>query len=1001
MSSTDEPQIPTEKSAARPNFLGKLWKAQAPSYATVAAAPVAAALIPSPALTPSESAAVAAPDPPANPLEGLEGEALEGDDLKTAPPSKFLSKLWKAQKSSISPLDRNAPALEIPGLTEPVENHLSESDIHHEASVQAPQIAGIGEAGIGEAGIGKAGIGEAGIGEAGVAEEDYIPLEEFQESLKLDEAALIGDPYGASDFNEPIEASESNAAMGTTEFAEHADITDSAAQGPSGQQQEPTPVAIDRKAQRKAGLEAYERMKEEQRRKTERGNTVRAGSSLSLNPGSTSEPGSSVDTGSDNDSAIAGSTNPESLVTRQSFASTVAADPATAPKRERAAGANEFVRKHPLSVVLVIALIGAGIAYYPTENSRSNLNDGAALLANNQPQAAVDKLTRAIASNPRLVAAYVVRADAYSRTGATDLALADCQKAIVLEPGKPEAYEMRAKIVLPLGRFRQVISDLETVSRIRGTLTPAAMATLGQAYMGDGQYSHALTQFSKKLDREPGDSKPMMAKAKCYLAMNLPYKAIENCDAAIAQPGNTYDAYVLRGECEDQLNNGSAALKDFDKAISLDGQRADAFLHRGMYFAHAGDFTKASQDMDTGIKLPGGIPEGRYKHAMVYALQKDRENALEQFRLLEAKPDFKIDNWFYIQRSDVYAQLQDFKMARADLEKALSSNNAYLTACWLRLARCFESEHDYKRAALYAGKVLADEPTNSTALLKHSKYSLLSGNRMTAMDDLYKAIASAPKNPLSYLARGDIYIADKQYSLADNDYQKAAQLAPLNAEIKKKLIVCNQFVKRPKASTPSAPDKPATLSAAALKEIADGNLQTLKQKGYEALKSGRAEYAVAALSRAIYLNPNDGNARRYLAYALLKTGNTEDAAQQYYAWEKIADPDPSASIAFAKSVAAQTDAQTLFEHLAERYRTNAPILLEIARQCAFYHYDSVEGSALDFATKVATSDQQVGINRLRISLESASGRSRGGGGNGGGSLTPGAVSGGKPVTIAN
>jgi len=106
----------------------------------------------------------------------------------------------------------------------------------------------------------------------------------------------------------------------------------------------------------------------------------------------------------------------------------------------------------------------------------------------------------------------------------------------------------------------------------------------------------------------------------------------------------------------------------------------------------------------------------------------------------------------------------------------------------------------------------------------------------------------------------------------------------------------------------------------------------------------------------------------------LKTGNTADAAQQFYAWEKIAQPDPSAEIAFVKSLAAQVDAAALFEQLAERYRTNAPVLLEIARQCVFYGYDSVATSALDFATKVATSDEQVAVSRLKISLEHSSGK---------------------------
>jgi tetratricopeptide (TPR) repeat protein len=542
-----------------------------------------------------------------------------------------------------------------------------------------------------------------------------------------------------------------------------------------------------------------------------------AGSNATLSSGSDSEQNlDDPDSDSDSESATttsststtsttattpivtAGEANPDALVTRQSFANTVAASPSKAPQAESAATARHFVRKHPLSVALVIAMIAAGIAYYPTENALSNLHSGEELLAKGDPQGALTNLTLAISSNPHLGAAYIARARAYSQTGASDLALADCDKAIGLQPDKPEGYEQRANIELPLGRFRQTIADLESVSRITGTKTPAALSTLGRAYLGDGQYSRALTQFSKKLDREPEDVQSIVAKAQCYQAMNLPHIAIATCDAAIAKAGNTYDAYVLRGQCEDQLNNRTPALNDFGKAILLDGQRADAFLSRALLYAHTEDFTKAMQDLDIGIKLPGGIPDGLYKRALVYAIQHDRNNALKQFQLLEAKPNYTADNWFLIQRSDVFAQLQDFKMAKADLEKALSGNKSYQTACWLRLARCYESEHDYKKAAFYASKVLANEPTNTTVLLKHSEYSLLSGNRMTGLADLFKAIEVDPKNVMAYSNRGDLYVADKQYNLADDDYQKASQLAPLNTEIKKKLVACNALIRKPK-----------------------------------------------------------------------------------------------------------------------------------------------------------------------------------------------------------
>jgi tetratricopeptide (TPR) repeat protein len=791
-------------------------------------------------------------------------------------------------------------------------------------------------------------------------------------------------------------------ALGPSELSPRAEII-SAQDALLDESETPRPRAArrDSKTHRKAALEAYERMKEEQRLKSERGNTTR----LASGPISTNDPsyasanlgdGSSDETSHVNmDYATTSSANLDPVVSRQSFANTVASLPNQAPVQAKSGPFARLVRRHSFSIIVVAALLAAGIAYYPAENARSNLSAGEELLAKGDPQGAIDKLTKAIANNPKLTSAYLARATAYTKTGATSLAIEDCSKAIGLEPTSPGAYEQRANNELSLGYFRRAIADFESVSRISGTLSTSALFASGQAYFGDGQYSKALIQFSKKLDRDPGDAKASVAKAKCYMAMNLPNKAIASCSAALSKGGDAYDAYVLRAQCEAQLNDGTAALKDFDKAILLDSQRAEAFISRGAFYAQNGDFTRAVADLDTGVKLPGGIPDARYKRAMVYALQKDKDNALEQFKLIEAKPGFQLNNWFLIQRSDVYAQLQDFKKARTDLETALANDTSYQTACWLRLARCFESEKNYKKAAFFASKVLADEPTNLSALLIHSRYSQLAGNHMTALADLFKAIEVDPKNASAYASRGDLYMFDKQYNLADDDYQKAAQIAPLNAAIKKKLLACNDITRKAKPASLSNSEQSVTLAPALLKEIAEANLETLKQKGYQALKSNHLEYAVAALSRAVHLNQNDGSVRRYLAYAMLKTGNTSEAAQQFYAWEKITTPDPQARIEFVKSLAAQADAQNLFEHLAEEYRINAPVLLEIARQCTFYRYNSVATSTLDLATKVASTDQQVAINRLRSSIEHSSTQSSTA------PPTPGAVSGSKPLQTAN
>jgi hypothetical protein len=286
----------------------------------------------------------------------------------------------------------------------------------------------------------------------GIAEDEYIHIVGGQESLKLVEAELIGEPDGAPVLNN---------AIGAAELPENVDSNDFARQRQVGQNQEPTPA--ERKAKRKAAIEVYERMKDDQRLKTERGNTVRAINTANL----ISEAGPSDSDDSDSDDAIASSANPETSFTRLSLASMVAAAPTISLNAEKAR-MKDFFRMHSLSVVFVIALVAISILFFQKQIPRSEFTDGDLLLANNRPSAAVEKLTMAIASNPRLVGAYIARADAYSQTGATDLALADCRKAVELEPNKPEAYEIRARILLPLGNLVQAFSDRETASRLRG-----------------------------------------------------------------------------------------------------------------------------------------------------------------------------------------------------------------------------------------------------------------------------------------------------------------------------------------------------------------------------------------------------------------------------------------------------------------------------------------------------------------------------------------------------
>jgi hypothetical protein len=151
LSSTDEPEVQTEKSGSRPNFLGKLWKAQTTSStdstspskpAALTSSPVVTTppVATSPPVTPSSAVTPLAPEPQVSAAPPAAGGTEGDDDPKAAPPSKFLSKLWKAQKSSSSPDDSNITVAQSAGSIEPVDKEALTPDLEGTHMVPPTQM---------------------------------------------------------------------------------------------------------------------------------------------------------------------------------------------------------------------------------------------------------------------------------------------------------------------------------------------------------------------------------------------------------------------------------------------------------------------------------------------------------------------------------------------------------------------------------------------------------------------------------------------------------------------------------------------------------------------------------------------------------------------------------------------------------------------------------------------------------------------------------------------
>jgi len=130
--------------------------------------------------------------------------------------------------------------------------------------------------------------------------------------------------------------------------------------------------------------------------------------------------------------------------------------------------------------------------------------DGARLIEARRFDAAIRVLTRSIELFPT-AEAYTFRGWAYSHLGRIDEAIAECERAIEVDPSFGNPYNDIGAYLIQQGKLDEAIPWLEratTAERYEARAFP--WANLGRIYAARGDRPRAITCFRKALDEQPG-----------------------------------------------------------------------------------------------------------------------------------------------------------------------------------------------------------------------------------------------------------------------------------------------------------------------------------------------------------------------------------------------------------------------------------------------------------------------------------------------------------------
>jgi tetratricopeptide (TPR) repeat protein len=276
----------------------------------------------------------------------------------------------------------------------------------------------------------------------------------------------------------------------------------------------------------------------------------------------------------------------------------------------------------------------------------------------------IDYYTRAIELNPRYVAAFINRGNAFDDKGDYDRAIKDYDSAIELSPDEADAFNNRGLAYYDKGEYSKAIKDFNR-SIVLDQRNSAAFKNRGDAYYEQGNKTQAMKDFYKALELDPKYGGAHTSVGFFYLEQGKIERAIKEFDLAIALDPTSGRAYYNRGNAYYDSGDLEKAIKDYDKAIELRPKHASSFTNRGTAYLDNGNLDQAIADFTESIRLNAAELHLPYNsRGLAYFRKGQHADAIRDFdKAIESNPKYAKA---YLNRAIAYQGLGLTDKAKTD-----------------------------------------------------------------------------------------------------------------------------------------------------------------------------------------------------------------------------------------------------------------------------------------------------------------------------------------------
>ncbi|MDR3612726.1 MAG: tetratricopeptide repeat protein [Candidatus Obscuribacterales bacterium] len=552
--------------------------------------------------------------------------------------------------------------------------------------------------------------------------------------------------------------------------------------------------------------------------------------------------------------------------------------------------------------VVAVGAVVASLAVGRTLLADSYSQRAATMMAHKDYKHALAEINTALTIDGGLKVAHFNKGQIEAKLNDDNAALEEFNSILKDDPNHIGALEHRAEIYVKQGQYQQALADCTKLMLLEGSSPSLSlMSNRAAANLMLGNNLDALSNFSMALQQANKDPQLLIGRGLAYSNLKQFDKAMKDLDKAIKLNPKNPAAYVARAKTYLAQKNFDLAFADFNRALTLSPGDAAVLTQRGASLGDAGQFEQALNSFSQAIKINKNYAEAYKQRARILTLQHKYPEALADVAQLGKMS--KLDADYYRQLGDIFslqgADAKALESYTASISK--SPNSASLES----RAGLYAKKNDFKTALADISTALTLNSTDSNLYVQKAIYEDKLGDSMSANSDFTKAVTLYPLNLKAHIARGQFLLRQQESSSAEEAFDTALKIDPKSAEAKQGKATARTLFAHlhPRSSAPPLDLAPSDrIDPQDKKLIASGTFPELISAGYKQLSKGNNERATALLAKAVRLNPNDANARRYLAHALMANGDTDNAIAMLKAIVAINPDNTADSIALGEQL---------------------------------------------------------------------------------------------------